>query len=71
MDVDECIAVYTSIFEDIFKKRKHRLPINFRGNIQGQFDSKVLRKSIVDVIESRQVAADETFTVKKDQTCRT
>ena len=71
LDVDECIAVYTSIFEKIFKQKSHRLPISFKGKIQGRFDSKVLRTAIIDVIKARQVSVDDAFGAKNDRTCRT
>ena len=46
MTVDECIAVYTHLFRTVFEKQKHKIPIslgrNF-GNLQGRFDSAILR----------------------------
>lgn len=73
MSVDECITVYTSMFEKIFEKRKHRLPIslgrNF-GNIQPQFDSDILRNSIKEIVESRGLPETERFNAEGDRTCR-
>ena len=71
MDVDQCIATYTSIFETIFKKPKYKLPIDFTGRIQGRCDSKLLRKAMNEVAESRDVSPTEAFVAKRDRACRT
>jgi calcium-independent phospholipase A2-gamma len=70
MSVDECIAAYTGLFATIFDKKASCLPVDIRGNIQGQFDSKKLEKSIKKVVQEQNHGAMEPFRCRDDGTCR-
>lgn len=73
MTVDECITGYTSMFEKIFEKRKHRLPVSLRrnfGNIQERFDSDILRRSIEEIVERQGSYETERFSTGGHKPCR-
>lgn len=62
MDVGECIDVYTSMFEIIFDKQKHKYSANLWENfgyLQNRFDSDILRESIKKIVE-RQGSCETT-----------
>lgn len=65
MDVDECIEVYTSMFETIFGKKG--LPINRWGNIKGRFDSIVLEECIRTILKERQLPEGELLNDGKER----
>jgi len=69
MDVDECITAYKSMFENIFEKRKHNLPINLRGKVQARFDSKILMESIKEIVKSKAFEGDR-FNADGERNCR-
>jgi len=70
MDVDECIKAYTGMFKDIFEKKKHAFSVNFRGNLQGKFDSDVLKESIKKIVESNRSSEKDLFNAKGERHCR-
>jgi hypothetical protein len=70
MSVGECIKAYTDLFATIFEKKTSCLPVDVRGNIQGQFDSKKLEKSIKNVVQERNHGAMEPFRRRDDGTSR-
>jgi hypothetical protein len=57
MDVDECIKVYTSMFETIFGKKG--LPVNIWGSIKGRFDSTTLEGCIRKILKDRGLSERE------------
>ncbi len=70
MDVDECICAYTSMFERIFKKQKHKFAVNHWanfGSLQNRFDSELLRDSIKEIVESQGVCETERFNTERDE----
>lgn len=67
MDVDECIAAYTSMFRTIFGKRG--LPFNILGKIKGRFESTVLEECIVEILKQRGLSKNELVNDGKDR-CR-
>ena len=70
MDIGECIAAYTSMFENIFGERKHKYPVNVLGNVQGRFHSKKLRKSITEIVESKGLRATDLLNNEREGSCR-
>ena len=69
MDVDECIEAYTGMFKKIFNKKKHALPITFRGKVQGKFDSEALKKAVTEIVEAKGFAAPDLFNGKREEKC--
>lgn len=50
MDVDECIIAYIELMKSIFSEKMNKVPVDWSGNIQSQYDSKKLKKAIENVI---------------------
>lgn len=48
MTVDECITAYTSLCNNVFKKKRHRVRIN--GRLQGRFDAAALELAIKQIL---------------------
>ncbi|PQE09028.1 Acyl transferase acyl hydrolase lysophospholipase protein [Rutstroemia sp. NJR-2017a BBW] len=65
MDVDECIDVYTNMFEKIFGKKG--LPLNRRASIKGRFDSKVLEECITKILKDRGLSEKEPLNDGKER----
>ena len=70
MDVSECIEVYTSLFERIFEKQKHKSPVSLWGNLQNKFDSDILRDSIKEIVKSQGLSEAEYLNVEGNRSCR-
>lgn len=73
MDVSECIEVYTSLFERIFKTQKHKYPVNLWGNfgsLQNRFDSDILRDSIKEIVKRQGLSEAEYLNAEGDRACR-
>ncbi|THW41362.1 phospholipase, patatin family protein [Aureobasidium pullulans] len=64
MSVDECIKAYTELSATVFHK-KHRIPVNIRGNLKERYDSKVLEQAIKQIIRDRNL--DENTLLKDPQ----
>ena len=56
MSVEECIAAYTKLSDDVFRKKSHR--ITFKGDLQGRFDSSALEKAVKEIVTGRGFSAD-------------
>jgi hypothetical protein len=56
MSVAECIAAYTSLSDDVFRKTQHRVKIN--GQIQGRFDGEELTRAIKRIIRQQGLSED-------------
>jgi hypothetical protein len=72
MDVDECIEVYTSMFEKIFEKQKHKYSVNLWenfGSLQNRFDSDILRESIKEIVERQGSCETERLNAEGDRPC--
>jgi hypothetical protein len=65
MDVDECIDIYTNMFEKIFGKKG--LPLNRRASIKGRFDSKVLENCITKILKDRGLSEKEPLNDGKER----
>ncbi|KAI9654122.1 MAG: hypothetical protein M1829_000976 [Trizodia sp. TS-e1964] len=73
MTVDECIKVYTNLFEEIFEKQKHKLPVNLwsnPGKLQERFDSEILRGAIEGIVEKKGFSKTDLFNAKGERKCR-
>ncbi|KAK1948759.1 phospholipase, patatin family protein, partial [Colletotrichum sublineola] len=55
MDVDECIAAYTKLIQEVFGERLHRSSVGMTGRIQARFDSKKLQDAVEAVLVSKGV----------------
>ena len=58
LTVDECIEQYSTLIEQVFKKKIHRLPINLKFKVNPRFSSDVLQKAIEGVLSERELRAD-------------
>ena len=58
MDVDDCIDKYTTMVEDVFGEKAHRVRVGWSGKIKPRFKSSALRTAITKVITVCGVAAD-------------
>jgi hypothetical protein len=60
MDVQECIDVHNSMFEEIFGSPVHKFKVTLAFQIQSQFDSEILRRCILRIIaKSQNLAGDD------------
>ncbi|EEY17602.1 phospholipase [Verticillium alfalfae VaMs.102] len=48
MSVDECIAAYTALSDEVFEKKNHRIRLN--GQLQGRFDSVALERAVKKIL---------------------
>ncbi|KAG2014925.1 hypothetical protein GB937_006383 [Aspergillus fischeri] len=51
MTVDDCITAYTSMFDRIFEKKRHRVTI--KGKIQGRFDADELKRAVIQILRGQ------------------
>ena len=68
MDVDECITAYTTLSDQIFQKKRHR--VTLRGHIQGRFDSDELERVIKEIIVKRGLEEDALLKDAQDAKCK-
>ncbi|KAI2472257.1 phospholipase [Annulohypoxylon bovei var. microspora] len=68
MTVGDCIAAYTKLSSNVFKKRRHR--VNLRGNIQGRFDSLELEKTVKDILSQQGFDEDALLKDTADAFCK-
>ena len=71
MSVDECIAGYSELAEDIFGEKLHRLPVNIKGGVQSRFDSATLETAIRKVIMRGGASETALFNDGIERGCRT
>jgi len=70
MSVDECMAEYQQISSSVFTKVRHSL--NWRGQIQGRFDHKVLANKVREVLVKSGSKEDELLKdPQAESLCRT
>ncbi|CZR68366.1 uncharacterized protein PAC_18265 [Phialocephala subalpina] len=65
MDIEDCIAAYTSMFETVFGKKG--LPVNIWGKVKGRFDSDVLEECIRKILKERGLSEAEPFNDGKER----
>ena len=53
MDVQECIDEYVSMFEEIFGRKAHKNKVSIALQIQPQYDSEILRRCILRIVQRR------------------
>ncbi|KAJ5460999.1 uncharacterized protein N7458_002551 [Penicillium daleae] len=68
MTVDECIDKYTSLSDEVFEKKSHRVTI--RGKIQGRFDAAKLEQKIKQMLADRGFDQDTLLKDSPDSCCK-
>lgn len=68
LSIDECIDAYLSLSDRVFQKEKHRL--STKGNIQGRFDSKELKRAVQEVVTKQGLYNDTLRRDVSDHTCK-
>lgn len=71
MDVDACIAAYSTLMKTVFEEKSSRLPISWRGKVKAQFDSAKLKSAIEDVISKTDASSVDAFNDGKKRGCHT
>ena len=71
MDVDECIAAYSTLLEAVFSQKKSRILFNLKGKILAQFNSRKLENTIRDIIKKAKFLEAPLFNDGVDRGCRT
>ncbi|KAI9149006.1 Phospholipase A I [Paramyrothecium foliicola] len=64
LSVDECIAAYTSLWNGVFQKKRHRMSIT--GQLQGRFDSDQLEMAIKKIVTERGLDKDAPLQAPKE-----
>lgn len=70
MDIDECILCYTELMRNVFNRKKSRLPLTWRGNTKGRFDSSKLKGAIEEVITGRDLSKQDLLNDGNVRRCR-
>ncbi|PGH02751.1 hypothetical protein GX51_04485 [Blastomyces parvus] len=68
MDVDQCIAEYSRMIEQIFKKKS--FPVDWKGKIKGRFDTGILTNSLRETLVSLGLSDADFFNDGKERKCR-
>ncbi|PGH34123.1 hypothetical protein GX50_03086 [[Emmonsia] crescens] len=68
MDVDHCIAEYSRMIQQIFKKKS--FPVDWKGRIKGRFDTEVLTNSLQETLASLGLSAADFLDDGKEKQCR-
>ena len=69
MNIDECIDAYVALFDQVFRKKRHRVTIN--GHVQGRFDTEELERSIRDIVKRRDKAGENALLKRSEnQQCK-
>ncbi|OJD18067.1 hypothetical protein AJ78_01897 [Emergomyces pasteurianus Ep9510] len=68
MDVDQCIAEYSRMIQQIFKKKS--FPIDWKGKIKGRFDTGVLTNSLQETLQSLGLSGADFLNDGKERRCR-
>lgn len=71
MNVDNCIAAYIDIAENVFCLKKSRLPFGLKGKVTTQFDSSKLEKAIRDTIRNAGISETALLNDGTERGCRT
>lgn len=71
MDVDECIAAYVELMEQIFQKEfKRKLFSGIFGSMRGRYDAKLLEKAISKVITEHGAKPTDLFNDGVERRCK-
>jgi hypothetical protein len=68
MSIGECIEAYLSLFDRIFRKKRHR--VTAKGNIQGRFDSEELTRAVKEVLAKKGLQEDALLKDTSDNACK-
>ena len=69
MSVDECIEAYTSMSDRIFQKKAHRVK-NWKGEVQGRFDTQALETFIKQKITEKGLPEDALLHDPRSYCCK-
>lgn len=68
MGVDECIDAYLQISDNVFQKKRHA--VNWKGKIQGKFDSGELERAMKQVVRDRGLRDDVLLKDAPNASCK-
>ena len=68
MTVDDCINAYTSLSDEVFEKKSHRVNIN--GKLQGRFDAAELERAVKKILADRGFDENTLFKESPDVSCK-
>lgn len=68
MSVTDCIASYSSLSDEIFQKKAHKLTI--RGDIQGRFAAEELERAVKKVIKAQGLHEDALLKDDSTEACK-
>ena len=71
MDVDACIAAYSTLMKTVFEERSSWLPVSWSGKVKARFDSAKLKSAIENVISKADASLADTFNNGKKRGCHT
>ena len=71
MDVDECISRYNELMRAVFQEKSRKLPVTWKGKTAAQFDSEILKSSVIKVIQSKGGSSTDLFNDGEAHGCRT
>jgi hypothetical protein len=68
MSIQECIDVYTSLLDDMFKKHRHRMTV--KGKIQRIFDAATLERAVKQILVKQGLDENTLFKDSLDTACK-
>ncbi|EQL35284.1 hypothetical protein BDFG_03030 [Blastomyces dermatitidis ATCC 26199] len=68
MDVDQCIAEYSRMIQQIFKKKS--FPVDWKGKIKGRFNTGILTNSLQETLLSLGLSDADFLNDGKERKCR-
>ncbi|KAJ6282166.1 acyl transferase/acyl hydrolase/lysophospholipase [Bipolaris maydis] len=71
MDVDACIAAYSTLMKTVFEERSSWLPVGWSGKVKARFDSAKLKSAIENVISKADASLADAFNDGKKRGCHT
>lgn len=71
MDVDACIAAYSTLMKAVFEEKSSWLPVSWSGKVKARFDSAKLKNAIEDAISKTDASSADAFNDSKKRGCHT
>ncbi len=71
MDLDQCIAEYSQLAEEVFGEKKRRFPFNLKGKTKSRFDSAKLETAIQGVIKRSGLSNTTLLNDESERGCKT
>jgi hypothetical protein len=68
MSVIECTDAYIALSEKIFQRQRHR--VDWRGRVQGRFDSDELERAIKEIVVKQGLDKDALLKDSPDAKCK-